>query len=126
MHDDGAAVLEPLLQALYSDPAVTVVDCVGPATCTWSVSFPNKGPVDTILVGDLSMLAGNGADIAVTVQTVGVMATDILNAPLTLTVLPAPADPAMTIAYGSGLYSATAGTAATFTVQPKDQAGNNR
>jgi hypothetical protein len=79
-----------------------------------------------MLAADVSSLGGNAADIIVTEVTKGVSALSIEGAPFVVNVVPDETDAAFTTAFGKGLVYGTAGETSTFTIQAKDDYGNNR
>ncbi|KAG5186906.1 hypothetical protein JKP88DRAFT_156261, partial [Tribonema minus] len=116
------------LYGASSIAAVTPAACTTPATgCTWTVTFAAaRGTVAAMLPGDLSALAGNGADVLVQVVVPGQGLLDVKNSPSLLTTVPGDASPAATTARGVGLYLGVAGDEARFVVQSKDAVGNDR
>ncbi len=94
--------------------------------CSWTVEFDAAlGDVEDLVV-DSSGLTGLGAKVDVEVIIPGMNQADIMGSPITVSVSPNSGSAARTTAYGKGLYSAIAGEVASFIVQVKDEAGNNR
>ena len=121
-----AAAVSAALSTLYG-AAVTATPCAGPATCTWTVDFAaSLGKVSALLPGDLSLLGGAGADVSTDVIVNGASLTDVAGSPQDLQVAPAVESAAVSTAWGAGLYSGTAGSVSTFTIQAKDSFGNDR
>ena len=106
---------------------VLVTECVDPTvTCTWTVTFPSLADHDTsLLEADTVALGGDVSGIDIVSIVKGQDSTSISGFPRALEVLPNVAFPAKTTAYGQGLATATAGSVATFSIQPKDEYGND-
>jgi hypothetical protein len=112
-----------------SDIEVNLGSCAAPTTsCEWLVTFngrPNsEGNIAEFV--PTSSLGGNGATIEVTEVTRGVEALSIDGAPFTVDVVPDETDASFTTAFGAGLVAGTAGVPASFTIQAKDDYGNDR
>ena len=102
-----------------------VVDGDPTSGCSWDVTFVGsdlEGDVDLLMPNDGDLV---GATVVVTELRTGIPARSISGFPRTVTVVPDAIDPTWTTAHGQGLVLATAGVEAEFTIQAKDDAGNN-
>lgn len=93
--------------------------------CSWDVTFVGpdlEGDVELFMPNDGDLV---GATVVVTELRAGIPARSISGFPRTVTVVPDAIDPAWTTAHGQGLVVATAGVEAEFTIQAKDDAGND-
>lgn len=107
------------------DTHSSAVDGDPTSACSWEVTF-----VGPDLEGDVELLMPNdgdlfGATVVVTELRTGIPARSISGFPRTVTIVPDAIDPAWTTAHGQGLVFATAGVEAEFTIQAKDDAGND-
>jgi len=122
---------------------VTKENCANPEKkCKWAVTFSrvlfqaefemseeeytSGEPFFPNLVPDVRELKGNNASIAVTEVTRGRPPLHISGSPFFVHVATNDTHPATTTAFGRGLYAGTTGEVSSFTVQSKDDFGNDR
>lgn len=95
-------------------------------TCAWFVTFVGVNGDLELMEADAGGLEGNAAIVTVSEEVRGQDASDVNGSPMTIPVLPNEADAGESTAWGRGLYEATAGETASFTVQARDAYKNNR
>lgn len=102
-------------------------NCTTPEeTCAWLVTFVGVYGDAEMLEANTDGLEGNAAGVIITEEVAGQDTMDIGGSPVTISVVPNKADAGESTAWGRGLYEATAGEMATFTVQARDAYLNNR
>ena len=129
---DVAAALNNLEQV--TSVSVNRTDCAVPdLTCGWLVTFAmvdthtGQGQGDLAeLVADTTKLQGNSADVSVTEIVKGSAEQHIEGSPFTVYVQPNETHAPTTTAFGEGLYDGVAGEVSLFSIQAKDEFGNDR
>lgn len=102
-------------------------NCTTPAvTCAWLVTFVGIYGDADLLESNTDGLQGNAAGVIIAEEVTGQDITDIDGSPVTIAVVPNEADAGESTAWGRGLYEATAGETAIFTLQARDAYLNNR
>lgn len=128
--DDGSALAAALesLDALDATITASTSDCsTSDLTCTsWLVTFTDLYGDAELLEANADGLVGNAAAVTIAEEVQGQDSMDIGGSPVTVSVVPNDADAAQSTAWGRGLYEATAGETASFTVQARDVNENNR
>lgn len=102
-------------------------NCTTPeVTCAWLVTFAGVYGDVELLEANADGLEGNAPGVTITEKVAGQDTKDIGGSPVTVSVVPNEADARESTAWGRGLYEATAGETAMFTVQARDAYLNNR
>jgi hypothetical protein len=121
---DGSAVTSAL--AAIGLAVDVQVGSVSATLKQWLVTFPNNEGDVAGIVPDGAMLTGTAINVKVAEVARGRGNTHIDGSPFYPKVHPAPTHPRRTIAYGPGLTFGEAGQESRFTIQSKDDYGNDR
>ncbi len=129
-NDDGNALAAALSNLGTLDATITfsTSDCsTTDLTCTsWLVTFTNLYGDAELLEANADGLVGNAAAVTIAEEVQGQDSMNVGGSPVMVSVVPNEADAAQSTAWGRGLYEATAGKTASFTVQARDVQKNNR
>ena len=123
----SSSIIETALENLDNLGDVSVSDLVfDPSKCTFKVTFFGLDQDIPLTIIGASGITGNNVMTRVTEYTKGSPASNIIDSPFALDVLPGPTDASFSTSAGKGLIYGETGVTSEITVQSKDSWGNNR